>query len=175
LSNGLSKPDTTQDHWPECLKYTYIKLAIYGTWNFVEKSLNTATGTLWLTLSSPHNTFMHTYERTYLITKKTMPWLKQLVANLWTRRTRFNPRSAHVALVMDKVALGPVFPPSTMVFPPVAAFHQYSMFIHSSTPDTILSQQLTVPLNNMLQKHTHCHKHWYGEVQCFLFYVKKII
>jgi hypothetical protein len=44
-------------------------------------------------------------------------WLRRLVAGISPRRPGFNPGSVHVGFVVDKVALGQVFPPSTSVFP----------------------------------------------------------
>jgi hypothetical protein len=44
---------------------------------------------------------------------KAVPWLRQLVAGLPSR----SPGSVHVGFVVDKVALGQVFPPSTSVLP----------------------------------------------------------
>jgi hypothetical protein len=39
-----------------------------------------------------------------------VPWLRRLVAGLPPRRRGFDPGSVHVGFVMDKVALGQVFP-----------------------------------------------------------------
>jgi hypothetical protein len=39
-----------------------------------------------------------------------LPWLRQLVAGLLPRRPEFDPGSVHVGFVVDKVALGQVFP-----------------------------------------------------------------
>jgi hypothetical protein len=41
---------------------------------------------------------------------KAVPWLKRLVAGLSPRRPGFDPGSVHVGFVVDKVALGQVFP-----------------------------------------------------------------
>jgi hypothetical protein len=46
-----------------------------------------------------------------------VPRLRRLVAYLSPRRPGFFPRSVHVGFVVDKVALGQVFLPSTSVFP----------------------------------------------------------
>jgi hypothetical protein len=46
-----------------------------------------------------------------------VPWLRRLVAGLSPRRPRFDPGSVHVGFVVDRVALGQVFSPSTSVFP----------------------------------------------------------
>jgi hypothetical protein len=48
----------------------------------------------------------------YLIAtfKKAVPWLRRLAAGLPLRRPGFDPGSAHVGFVVDKVALGQVFP-----------------------------------------------------------------
>jgi hypothetical protein len=39
-----------------------------------------------------------------------VPWLRRLVAGLSPRRSGFDPGSVHVEFVVDKVALGQVFP-----------------------------------------------------------------
>jgi hypothetical protein len=44
-------------------------------------------------------------------------WLRRLVAGLPPRRPGFDPGSVHVGFVVDKVAPGQVFLPSTSVFP----------------------------------------------------------
>jgi hypothetical protein len=49
--------------------------------------------------------------------RKAVPWLRRLVAGLSPRRPGFDPGSVHVGFVVDKVALGQVFSPSTSVFP----------------------------------------------------------
>jgi hypothetical protein len=41
-----------------------------------------------------------------------VPWLRRLVAGLSPRRPGFDPGSVHVGFMVDKVALGQVFPPS---------------------------------------------------------------
>jgi hypothetical protein len=46
-----------------------------------------------------------------------VPWLRRLVAGLPPRRPGFDPASIHVGFVVDKVALGHVFLPSTSVSP----------------------------------------------------------
>jgi hypothetical protein len=45
-----------------------------------------------------------------------VPWLRRLVAGLPPRRPGFDPGSVRVGFLVDKVALGQVFPPSTSVF-----------------------------------------------------------
>jgi hypothetical protein len=47
----------------------------------------------------------------------------------------FDPGSVHVAFVVDKVALGQVFPPSTSVFP--CQFHSTGTPLHGKTKNTI--------------------------------------
>jgi hypothetical protein len=39
-----------------------------------------------------------------------VPWLRRLVAGLPPRRSGFDPGPVHVGFVVDKVALGQVFP-----------------------------------------------------------------
>jgi hypothetical protein len=46
----------------------------------------------------------------YLHTLKAVPWLRRLAARLPPRRPGFDPGSVHVEFVVDKVALGQVFP-----------------------------------------------------------------
>jgi hypothetical protein len=46
-----------------------------------------------------------------------VPWLRRLVSGLSLRRPGFNPGSVHVGFLVDKAALGQVFPPSTSGFP----------------------------------------------------------
>jgi hypothetical protein len=46
-----------------------------------------------------------------------VPWLRRLVAGLSPRRPGFDPGSLHVGFMVDKVALGQVFSPSTSAFP----------------------------------------------------------
>jgi hypothetical protein len=48
---------------------------------------------------------------------ETVPWLRRLVTGLPPRRLGFEPGPVHVGFVVEKVALGQVFPSSTSVFP----------------------------------------------------------
>jgi hypothetical protein len=48
---------------------------------------------------------------------KAVPWLRRLVAGLSPRGPCSIPGSVHVGFLVEKVALGQVFPPSTSVFP----------------------------------------------------------
>jgi hypothetical protein len=50
-------------------------------------------------------------------TWRAVPRLRWLVAGLSPRRSGFAPGSIHVGFVVDKVALGQVFSPSSSVFP----------------------------------------------------------
>jgi hypothetical protein len=45
-----------------------------------------------------------------------VPSLRRLVAGLSPQRPGFDPGSVHVRFVVDKLALGQVFSPSTLVF-----------------------------------------------------------
>jgi hypothetical protein len=65
--------------------------------------------------------------RDNLMTCMAVPWLRWLVAGLSPRRPGFDPESVHVGFVVDKVALGQVFPPSTSVFPPSISFYGCSI------------------------------------------------
>jgi hypothetical protein len=51
------------------------------------------------------------------VVRMAVPWLRRLVAGLPPRRPGFDPGSVRVGFVVDKVALGQVFLPSTSVFP----------------------------------------------------------
>jgi hypothetical protein len=55
-----------------------------------------------------------------------VPWLRRLVAGLSPRRSGFDPGSVHVGLVMDKVAMGQVFP-EYFGFPLSFSFHRCSI------------------------------------------------
>jgi hypothetical protein len=46
-----------------------------------------------------------------------IPWLRRLVSGLPLRRPGFDPGSVHVGFVVDKVALGQVFPRALQYFP----------------------------------------------------------
>jgi hypothetical protein len=48
---------------------------------------------------------------------KAVPWLRRLVAGLSPRRLGFDPGSVHVGFMVNKVALGQVFPPVLRFFP----------------------------------------------------------
>jgi hypothetical protein len=56
-----------------------------------------------------------------------VPWLRRLAAGLPPRRPGFDPRSVHVGFVVDKVALGQVFPPEFFGFPLSISFHRCSI------------------------------------------------
>jgi hypothetical protein len=62
---------------------------------------------------------------------KAAPWLRQLVAGLSPWRPRFAPGSVHVGFVVDKMAFGQVFSPSSSVFP--YQYH-YTMALHAHVP-----------------------------------------
>jgi hypothetical protein len=51
-----------------------------------------------------------TSEKTVTLKHKAVPWLRQLVAGLSLRKPGFDPGSVYVGFVVDKVALGQVFP-----------------------------------------------------------------
>jgi hypothetical protein len=44
------------------------------------------------------------------LVRQAVPWLRRLVVGLPPRRPGFHPGSVHVGFVVDKVALGQVFP-----------------------------------------------------------------
>jgi hypothetical protein len=46
-----------------------------------------------------------------------VPWLRRLFAGLSPRGHGFDPGSVHVVFVVDKVALGQVFPRVLRIFP----------------------------------------------------------
>jgi hypothetical protein len=56
-----------------------------------------------------------------------VPWLRRLVAGLPPRRPGFDLGSVHVGFVVDKVALGQVFPPEYFGFPLPVSFHRCSI------------------------------------------------
>jgi hypothetical protein len=51
------------------------------------------------------------------IVRLAVPWLRLVDAGLSPLRPGFDLGSVHVGFVVDNVALGQVFPPSTSVFP----------------------------------------------------------
>jgi hypothetical protein len=55
-----------------------------------------------------------------------VPRLRQLAAGLSPRRPGFDAGSVHVGFVVDKVALGQVFPPEYFSFPLSVSFHPCS-------------------------------------------------
>jgi hypothetical protein len=44
-----------------------------------------------------------------------MPWLMELVADLWPQRLEFDVRSFYVESVVEDAAVGQVFPPGTSI------------------------------------------------------------
>jgi hypothetical protein len=63
-----------------------------------------------------------------------VPWLRRLVAGLSQCRPGFDSGSVYVGFVVDKVALGQVFPPSTWVFP--CQFHSTDAPLQGKTKKT---------------------------------------
>jgi hypothetical protein len=63
-------------------------------------------------------------------------WLRQLVAGLSLQRPGFDRKSVHVGYMVDKVALGQVFPPSTSVFP--CQFHSTGVPLHGKMKKLII-------------------------------------
>jgi hypothetical protein len=61
--------------------------------------------------------WLHAHGSKYYI--KAVPWLRRLAAGLPPRRPGFDPGSVHVGFVVDKVALGQVFP-QVLGFSPVS-------------------------------------------------------
>jgi hypothetical protein len=65
-------------------------------------------------------------------------WLRALVAGLSPRRPGFDLGPVHVGFVVDKVALGQVFPPQVLRFspvsfiPPVLHYEQNTDHLHQS-------------------------------------------
>jgi hypothetical protein len=55
-----------------------------------------------------------------------VPWLRRLVAGLSPRRSGFDPGSVHLGFLVDKVALGQVFP-EYFGFPLSISFHRCSI------------------------------------------------
>jgi hypothetical protein len=58
---------------------------------------------------------------------KAVQWLRRLVAGLSPRRPGFDPGPVHVGFVVDKVALGQVFPPKYFGFSLSISFHRCSI------------------------------------------------
>jgi hypothetical protein len=54
-----------------------------------------------------------------------VPWLRRLVAGLPPRRPVFDPESVHVGFLVEKVAMGQVFP-EYFGFPLSISFHRCS-------------------------------------------------
>jgi hypothetical protein len=75
-----------------------------------------------------------------------VPWLRRLVPGLSPRRPGFDPRSVHVRFVMDSVALGQVFSPSTWVFS--CQFHSTGAPLQGKTKELII---FVTGLNNKPQ------------------------
>jgi hypothetical protein len=59
-------------------------------------------------------------------TMQAVSWLRRLAAGLPPRKPGFNPGSVHVGFVVDKVALGQVFP-EFFSFPLSISFHRCSI------------------------------------------------
>jgi hypothetical protein len=79
-----------------------------------------------------------------------VPWLRRLVASLSPWRPGFDIRSVHVEFVVDKVALGQVFPPSTSVFP--CQFHSTGTPLHGKIKKKSFSSQgCTISLKAVLR------------------------
>jgi hypothetical protein len=55
-----------------------------------------------------------------------VPWFRRFVAGLPPRRPGFDPGSVHVGFVVDKVALGQIFP-LVLRFPLSISFHRCSI------------------------------------------------
>jgi hypothetical protein len=82
-------------------------------------------------LPAPQNSFPDSKWSFYRVTLRTpktkalsvnplfraVPWLRRLIAGLPTRKPGFDPGSVHVGFVVDKVALGQVFPRILRVSP----------------------------------------------------------
>jgi hypothetical protein len=65
-----------------------------------------------LTSSCLHRTVIIDFSNVHTnLYEGAVPWLRRLVAGLSPRRPEFDPGSVYVGLLVDKVALGQVFPP----------------------------------------------------------------
>jgi hypothetical protein len=80
---------------------------------------------------------------------KAVPWLRRLAAGLPPRRPGFDPLSVHVGFVVDKVALGQVFPES-FGFPLSISFHRCSI-TRKTTKIIIIIVTFTTGLHNKPQ------------------------
>jgi hypothetical protein len=68
-----------------------------------------------------------------------VPWFRRLVAGLSPRRPGFDPGSVRMGFVVDNVALGQVFSPSTSGFP--CKFHSTGSPLKSSSQWCTISLQ----------------------------------
>lgn len=62
------------------------------------------------------------------VTYWSVPWIRQLIAGLSSRRPGFDPSIVHVAFIVEVAALGHFYL-TTSGFPTVT-FHQCSIFVH---------------------------------------------
>jgi len=86
-----------------------------------------------------------------------------------TAEAGIDPRSVHVRLLMDEVALGHVFL-SVLQSSPSVSFHQCSIPIHLSTTDTIIffSQYFNFPVSS-IPPMLHIHSFIYHR-RCIMFF-----
>jgi hypothetical protein len=83
--------------------------------------------------------------------------LRLLFAIFSARRSGFDPIPFHVAFLMDKVALGLRFRITFLFFFLSVSVHQCSLLVHPTT-EAILTWQLTVLLNNDIQRRLKQHR-----------------
>jgi hypothetical protein len=90
-----------------------------------------------------------------------VPWLRRLAAGLPPRRPGFDPGSVHVGFVVDKVALGQVFP-RVLRFSPV----NFIPVLHHRHPHHRVAQEasrlqcvLRVCCEALHHKNPHCHSY----------------
>jgi hypothetical protein len=80
--------------------------------------------------------------------KKAVPWLRRLVAGLSPQRPGFDPGSVHVGFVVEKVALGQVFP-RVPQFSPVSIIPP--VLLYNAKAENTSSIIFIVGLHNKLQ------------------------
>jgi hypothetical protein len=88
-----------------------------------------------------------------------VPWLRRLVDDLLPWRPVFTPGSIRVGFVVEKVALGQVFLPSSSIF---SCQYYFTVALHTH----ISCRGLTIdPLAAAVQRHrlTHRHEHEQNE------------
>jgi hypothetical protein len=82
--------------------------------------------------------------------KLAVPWLRELVAGLSSQRPGFNPGSVYVGFVVEKMALGQVFP-LVLRFSPLSFIPPVLHYTGKRKNELSLSQGYTISLNAALR------------------------